>query len=72
MECTDCGHPGGTRKREDDPVLCTDCWRDRKAVKHLMDSNKIKSLYDTYIIKDIPYEDWVRNTYKRIRGKESY
>jgi len=33
-------------------------------IQELLESDKIKQLYDDYIIQSLSYEEWVRNTFK--------
>jgi len=35
-------------------------------IKHLLKSEKVKKIYDDYIIKSIPFEKWVSDTVERL------
>ena len=35
-------------------------------ISELMKSKKIKKLYDDFIVKEVPFETWVRNTLKMV------
>ena len=35
-------------------------------IKHLLKSEKIKKIYDDYIIKSIPFEKWVSDTVEHL------
>lgn len=37
-----------------------------KLIAELLKSDKIKKIYEDYIIKEIPFETWVRNTTDRL------
>lgn len=37
-----------------------------KLITGMIQSNTIRKLYDDYIIKEIPYETWVRNSVDRL------
>jgi len=37
-----------------------------KLIAALLKSKKIKDIYEDYIIKEIPFETWVRNTASRL------
>jgi len=42
-----------------------------KLIAASLESKEIKSVYDTYIIKEIPFETWVRSVTDRILGEDS-
>ncbi len=38
----------------------------KKLVSKLLKSKKIKDIYETYIIKEIPFETWIKDTANRL------